>query len=184
MAAIVLSSEGRADLLVIARKSLEDHLLRQEPPSYEVRLKELLAPAAAFVTLTQRGELRGCIGLSEPLRPLHETVAHCAIAAATEDPRFAAVRGFELPEIRVSISVLSPLEPLSSPELIEIGRHGLMVRRGGRRGLLLPQVAIEQAWDRLTFLQHTARKAGLAPDDWEVAGSEVFFFEADVFSES
>lgn len=183
MPPIQLTPEARADLLAIARKSLEDHLLRQHAPAYEVSLAELHAPAAAFVTLTHRGELRGCIGLSEAFRPLHETVAHCAIAAATEDPRFTSVRAFELAEIRVSISVLSPLERLLRPEHIEIGRHGLMVRRGGRRGLLLPQVAVEQGWDRFTFLRQTARKAGLTPEAWQAEGTEVFLFEADVFSE-
>jgi len=182
-ASVRLSSQARADLLLIARKSLEDHLLRQRAPSYQVSAPELQAQAAAFVTLTHRGELRGCIGLSEAVRPLHQTVSHCAIAAATEDPRFVSVRPSELAEIKVCISVLSPLEQLPSPEHIEIGRHGLMVRRAGRRGLLLPQVAVEQRWDRFTFLRQTARKAGLDPEDWQAEGTEVFVFEAEVFWE-
>ena len=136
----------------------------------------------AFVTLHMRRELRGCIGHIEGDEPLPRLVARCAVSACSADPRFPAVAASELPHLEIELSLLGPLEPLTGPDGIEIGRHGLVVERGGRRGLLLPQVAIEWRWERLKFLAETCRKAGLPHDAWQ-HGAEVWRFEAEVFGE-
>jgi AmmeMemoRadiSam system protein B/AmmeMemoRadiSam system protein A len=142
----------------------------------------LAAPGAAFVTLKQRGQLRGCIGHTEARLPLWQTVQEVARAAATEDPRFAPVRPAELPTLAYEISVLTPLQPLPDPREVRVGTDGLLVTGGGRRGLLLPQVPTEQGWDREQFLAHTCRKAGLPPDCWQ--GEATFQrFQALVFGE-
>jgi hypothetical protein len=169
--------------MALARNSLEEFLARgafclEQPDDHD-----LWEPRGAFVTLTLRGLLRGCIGFSEPTYPLYEAVANAAVASASRDSRFAPVTSEELPEIRISISALSPMSRISSPEQIEIGRHGLLVSGAGRRGLLLPQVASEHAWDRESFLRHTCVKAGLAPDGWKHPAAELLVFEAEVFGE-
>jgi AmmeMemoRadiSam system protein A len=142
----------------------------------------LMVCAGAFVTLRLNGELRGCIGYIERDRPLVEVIARCAAAAATEDPRFSPLTADELTYVRVEISVLGPLERFTDPREVEVGRHGVVVQVGLRRGLLLPQVAIEWHWDRHTFLAQTCLKAGLAPDAWRT-GAELYRFEALVFGE-
>jgi len=136
----------------------------------------------AFVTLKKHGELRGCIGTLECQRPLAEEIARVAVSAALEDPRFAPVHQAELDDLDLEVSVLGPLEPIdpADPDAIVIGRHGLVVEAGNRRGLLLPQVATEWGWDRETFLAHTCRKAGLPADCWR-QGARVYRFAAEVF---
>jgi uncharacterized protein len=136
----------------------------------------------AFVTLKKRGELRGCIGTLECRRSLAEEVARVAVRAALEDPRFSPVGTAELDELDVEVSVLGPLESVDpfDPAAFEIGRHGLVVEQGARRGLLLPQVATEWKMDRETFLAHTCAKAGLPADAWRQA-AKVYRFAAVVF---
>jgi AmmeMemoRadiSam system protein A len=157
------------------------------------RKAEVAAPpdlpeaSGAFVTLKKKnGDLRGCIGTLECRRPLAEEVARVAVCAAREDPRFEPVRPSELADIDVEVSVLGPLEPIDpldpDPSAIVIGVHGLVVERGYRRGLLLPQVATELGWDRETFLAHTCTKAGLPADAWR-HGAKVYRFAADVFGD-
>lgn len=138
--------------------------------------------AGAFVTLKKQGELRGCIGTLECRGSLAEEVARAAVGAALEDPRFPPVRPSELDELDVEVSVLGPLEVIDpcDPSAIEIGRHGLVVEQGPRRGLLLPQVATEWKMDRETFLAHTCAKAGLPIDAWR-RGAKVYRFAAAVF---
>lgn len=137
--------------------------------------------SGAFVTLKKHGALRGCMGTLECRRPLAEEVARVAVCAAREDPRFAPVSPDELDDLEVEVSVLGPLEPIDplDPGAIVIGRHGLVVEQGPRRGLLLPQVATERNMDRETFLAHTCAKAGLPPDAWR-NGARVYRFAADV----
>jgi AmmeMemoRadiSam system protein A len=143
----------------------------------------LAAPGAAFVTLHVGGALRGCIGTLERRRSLWRVVADMAAAAATRDPRFAPIDAADMAELTVEISVLSPDTVIHRPEEIVIGRHGLDVRRGGARGLLLPQVAVEHGLDRETFLAETCRKAGLPATAWDDAETEIRVFEAEVFSD-
>lgn len=136
----------------------------------------------AFVSLHIGDDLRGCIGYPESDLPLPEIIERCAVTAAISDPRFPAVNATEWPQVDIEISILGTIEPLGAVDEIEIGRHGLIVEQGIRRGLLLPQVAIEFGWDRDEFLEHTCSKAGLAKDAWK-NGAKVFKFEAEVFGE-
>jgi len=147
-------------------------------------MPDLPEATGAFVTLKKGGQLRGCIGTLECRRALPEEVARVAVSAAKEDPRFEPVRASELPDLDVEVSVLGPLEPIdpNDPTAIVIGRHGLVVEQGFRRGLLLPQVATEWGWDRETFLSQTCVKAGLPSDCWR-SGAKVFRFAADVFGD-
>lgn len=139
-------------------------------------------PCGAFVTLTEHGELRGCIGYPESEESLAQVVAHCAAAAAFSDPRFPPVQREEIPKLHFEISVLGPIVPVSDLNDIVIGRDGLIVQQGLRRGLLLPQVATEWGWSRETFLSQTCIKAGLPHDAWK-HGAQIFRFEAEVFGE-
>lgn len=134
------------------------------------------------MTVRVAGELRGCIGTTRFERPLREVVSELAVSAAQNDRRFDSIRRDERAELGVAVSVLTPLER-ADVEAIEIGRHGLVVRWRSSSGLLLPQVASEHGWDAATFLAQTSRKAGLRPDAWRQPGAEVFWFEAERFSE-
>lgn len=167
-------------LLDIARDAVRAGVTGHEPDVPPAG--EFPEATGAFVTLKKHGELRGCIGTLECRGPLAEEVARVAVSAAREDPRFPPVRASELGDLDVEVSVLGPLEPIdpADPGAIVIGRHGLVVEEGSRRGLLLPQVATEWGWDRETFLAHTCRKAGLAPDCWR-RGARVYRFAAEVF---
>lgn len=182
-ATLRLSLPQRHGLLTIARWSLETLLADGSMARYHVRDPELEKPAAAFVTITRQGNLRGCVGYSDPLFPLHQTVSRCVRSAATEDYRFQPIQPDELPELRISISVLSLFRRVENLEDILVGREGLLVVRSGRRGLLLPQVASDRGWDRETFLDAACRKAGLPNDAWRAGDVEVFAFQAEVFFE-
>lgn len=133
----------------------------------------------AFVSLHLRGELRGCIGHLVSSRPLGEVVRDMAVAAARDDPRFPPLRAEELEGLDVEVSVLTTPVPARAED-VEPGRHGLIVRRGGYQGVLLPQVATEQGWDRDTFLAMTCRKAGLPALAWREPRTELLVFEAQV----
>ena len=139
-------------------------------------------PAAAFVTIRLDDRLRGCIGSVGDDEPLAEVVARCAADAATRDPRFPPLPPSDLPRVRLEISVLTPFRRVDDPAETEVGRHGVMVERGRRRALLLPQVAGEWGWDRETLLSQTCVKAGLPADAWRT-GAAVHTFEAQVFGE-
>ena len=183
----MLTNAERRMLLRLSRQSIECRFLgtRSEEPVVSGRLAE---PRGAFVTLHEsrsgHAELRGCIGRIEPSSPLYRTVMEMAAAAAFEDYRFGPLEQTELGAVSLEISVLSPLSPLRDPELLEPGTHGLVIRLGGRSGLLLPQVAVEQRWDRSEFLSHVCRKAGLRPDSWRDRGARLSIFTAEVFDES
>lgn len=178
-----LSPESRRALLALARESLAAHLCGRPLQPFE-STEELRRPAAAFVTLRRRSdhELRGCIGVMSTDESLADVVAEAAVAAGTRDGRFGCVTTAELPDISIEISVLGPVEEICADD-VEVGRHGLIVHLGGRRGLLLPQVAVDRGWDRETFLAWTCRKAGLPPDSWRKPGCELLAFTAVVFSE-
>lgn len=170
-------------LLALARAALHRELGRD---SDGTRLGGAppLTRRGAFVTLRVGVELRGCLGHVTGDRALAELIPGLAVAAAREDPRFAPICAEELDRISIEISVLSVPRPVPRPpEAIEIGRDGLIVERGRARGLLLPQVAPEQGWGALAFLEATCKKAGLAPGAWREPETRVFAFAADVFKE-
>jgi AmmeMemoRadiSam system protein A len=170
----------RASLLRIARDAIVAHVHREAPRAPQVT-DGVVWNAGAFVTLHRRGELRGCIGRLEADQPVARVVAHCAVAACSQDPRFPPVTAEELHDLDIELSILGPIEPVAHLEEIEIGRHGVIIERGVHRGLLLPQVAVERKWDRTRFVQETCRKAGLPRDAWQ-AGATMSKFEAEVFA--
>lgn len=176
------SAAERQLLLRLAHDSIQlalagrDRDLDLTPPS-----PHLAEPRGAFTTLHLQGKLRGCIGYILPLESLYQTVAATARAAAVEDPRFEPVTMTEAPELKVEISVLSVPQPIRPDEVV-VGRHGLIVSQGGRRGLLLPQVPTEWDWDREAFLCQTCVKAGLPSDAWQ-HGAQLQEFTAEVFGE-
>ena len=180
-----MTSRTERDLLLrLAREAIAAHIGQLRHPAIESPIESaiLARPSGAFVTLHKRGALRGCIGHIEPTEPIGTVVPSCAIAACSSDPRFPPIALAELDEIDIEISLLGPLEPIAGPQDIVIGRHGLLVERGWKRGLLLPQVATEWQWDADAFLAHTCEKATLPRDAWQ-RGAKVWRFEADVFGE-
>jgi hypothetical protein len=142
-----------------------------------------------FVTLHENGELRGCIGYPEPVKPILNALIEVAIGAATGDPRFAPVNSHELERIQVEVSVLTPPELIVSDEpskyleKIDIGRDGLIIERGIFRGLLLPQVPVEWGWDEQEFFANTCLKAGMSPDCWLQEGVKIYSFQSQIFNE-
>jgi AmmeMemoRadiSam system protein A len=178
-----LSADERRALLALARRSMELGVTTGEITRESAAIPSLSILAGAFVTLHLRKRLRGCIGQLPGTEPLWYVVAYCAKAAALEDPRFEPVRSDELAEIEIEISVLSqPLDTL--PEMIEAGKHGIIVSRGAQRGVLLPQVASQFHWDSARFLEETCVKAGFARDAWKDPGTRIQTFTAEVFSEA
>jgi uncharacterized protein len=143
----------------------------------------LLEPAAAFVTLRENGDLRGCIGLLRFDVPLWENVQDAAAAAALDDPRFLPVGTHEVPNLELEISILEPPVEISDPSKFVAGRHGIVVEKGLRRGLLLPQVAAEMCWGNREMLEGVCRKAGLPPDSWRDRAARLYVFEATCFGE-
>lgn len=170
-------------LLTLARQSIAQYLEQGTVPEFSDPEPDLLRKSGAFVTLEQRGELRGCIGHILAKQPLYATVQQAAVSAATADPRFAPLTPEELEKISIEISVLSPLKRPTDMEEIEVGRHGLLVAAEGTSGLLLPQVATEEGWTRQEFLRAVCRKAGLPEDAWQ-RGAALYTFTAIVFSET
>ncbi|MBN2535112.1 MAG: AmmeMemoRadiSam system protein A [Spirochaetales bacterium] len=143
----------------------------------------LLTECGAFVTLHKKGKLRGCIGYVVAVKPLFNTVQDVARSSAFSDPRFPPVMESEIPDLEIEISVLTPLKRITSIDEIEVGTHGIVIKRGFSSGLLLPQVAAEQGWDRDTFLTHTCYKAGLPGDCWKKSDTRIEVFSAIVFNE-
>lgn len=177
-----LTDEDRKILLKLARQALEEGVCgAMEPKEPSEPAPALLEPRGAFITLRKHGELRGCIGHVQTSAPLYKTVQECAVAAALSDPRFRPVTPDETSSLHMEISVLSmPAE--IAPDQIVIGEHGLIVTRGWRRGLLLPQVPVTWHWTREQFLEETCLKAGLPIDAWK-KGARVEAFTAEVFEE-
>ncbi len=180
---MALTREERIFLLKLARNAIEAELSGRALELPLVSSPGLLEKRGAFVTLHKHGQLRGCIGNFVSEKPLYETVADMAIAAAFQDPRFRPLGPHELPEIDIEISALTPLEPVSSPEEIEVGKHGIYLINGPYHGVLLPQVATEHGWDRYTFLDQTCIKAGMMPGCWKDPNTKILVFSAEVFGE-
>jgi AmmeMemoRadiSam system protein A len=179
-----LTNEEKQTLLKIARSSIQSALGGPPFPKKEFKSESLNRPSGVFVTLRIGEDLRGCIGYVEPFFPLAQATQEAAVKAAMEDPRFMPMTLVELARITIEISVLSPLSELHDKTKIEIGKHGLVIDAGIRRGLLLPQVATEYGWDREQFLKHTALKAGLPSDAWKRNEVKLFTFTVEKFEES
>ncbi len=179
-----LDESDQKELLRLARSTLQSYLSTGTVPEYHTGRPELRARAGAFVSLHIGHELRGCVGQIIPDRELFRIVQHCAVSAAAEDMRFTPVNPDELAHLTIEISVLTPLRRALDAGEVEIGKHGIYIARGAKRGLLLPQVATEYGWDRNTFLSQTCRKAGLPEDAWKDPATVISLFEAQVFSEN
>lgn len=176
-----LTSDEKGELLRIARGVIEAKSTGKPLPYVSASSKKLEERYGAFVSLYKKGMLRGCIGSLQADEPLYKQVEEMAQAAAFRDPRFRAVTPDELPYLDIEISVLTPLRQIDDPEEVQVGVHGIMIRKGFLSGLLLPQVATERNWDRKTFLQETCRKAGLPGNAWMDEDAEIYVFSADVF---
>ena len=177
-----IDRDGKIALLAWARTTIKARLEggpEARPPSGP----GLDATCGAFVSLHEERRLRGCIGRIVGGSPVVETIRGIALAAAFEDPRFEPLRAAELPRVDIEITLLSPMERVSSVEGIEIGRHGLYIVKGWHSGLLLPQVPVEFGWDRETFLEQLCYKAGLHAGAWKASDAELFSFEGIVFGE-
>ncbi len=181
--AVKLDQSDQQELLRLARATLHSFLTSGSVPEYHTSRPELRTRSGAFVSLHRGHELRGCVGQIVPDRELFRIVQHCAVSAASEDMRFSPVMPEELDQLKIEISVLSPLRRTPDVAEIETGKHGIYITRGSNRGLLLPQVATEYGWDRETFLAQTCRKAGLPEAAWKDAATVISIFEAQVFSE-
>jgi AmmeMemoRadiSam system protein B/AmmeMemoRadiSam system protein A len=182
--AFSLSGREKEALLKIAKESVYSAV--KERKIYQCSsggLAALEQDRGAFVTLKEKGELRGCIGYIAPMKPLCLTVRDVAAAAALEDPRFRPVEFRELPLLEYEVSVLSPLRRVTDIKQIKVGKHGLVMRRGDREGLLLPQVPVEEHWGLTTFLEQTCVKAGLPRDTWKDPDTDIFMFSALVFGD-
>ena len=175
----MLTEEEKQKLHEIARTTLEDHIRHGKIKDFAIDAPSLLEPRGAFVTLKKKGQLRGCIGYIEPRKPLWESIRDMTVASSTQDSRFPPVQPDELNDIQIQISALTPLTKIENLEEIEVGKHGILLRKGFYSGLLLPQVATEYNWDRDEFLKHTCAKADIAPEELEDA--EIFIFSAEVF---
>jgi AmmeMemoRadiSam system protein B/AmmeMemoRadiSam system protein A len=179
-----INKEQQDVLLEIARESIETYLKTGKKKRSEIHDERLKIEQGAFVTLRKNDMLRGCIGHIIPTEPLQDTVADMAVAAATQDPRFPAVTLGEMKDIHIEISVLSVPRRVQSADEIELGKHGVIVRRGSRQGVFLPQVATETGWDKETFLENLcSHKAFLPKDAWKDKDTELVVFTAQVFEE-
>ena len=179
-----LSAQFRLKLLRVARQSLENFLENGERIQFPTEIPELLEKRAVFVTLWNRGngDLRGCIGQSKPRYPLIEAVAKTAISSAVDDTRFPSLTLNELPDLLIEINVLSPMSP-SKPENVEIGKHGLMINKGPKGALFLPEVAVSNDWDLNTFFDELCRKADLPKGSWSNRYAELYVFESEAWGE-
>ncbi len=179
-----LSDRDKNELLALARKSVEQAVEQRKQYEPGATASEALnQDRGAFVTLNEAGELRGCIGYTSATKPLYLTVRDTATLAAVRDPRFPPVSASELPRLEYQISVLSPLRRVMDVQQIKVGQDGLLMKNGNREGLLLPQVPVEQNWNRQKFLEETCRKAGMSSTCWQDADTDIFRFTAVVFGE-
>jgi AmmeMemoRadiSam system protein B/AmmeMemoRadiSam system protein A len=179
-------SIGPADrkyLLGLARETISRYLTMKMVPLPRLSSPILREPRGVFVTLKKRGDLRGCIGRMVPDRPLAELVGAMALQSAFEDPRFSPVTLRELADLEIEISVLTPMKPVSGPNDIVVGRDGVLLQKGGKSAVFLPQVAPEQGWGRDEMLNHLSQKAGLPSGAWR-DGASFLTFQAIVFGEA
>lgn len=178
-----LTRADKQALLGIARKSIAQYLESGTTPLPRERSEALDRPSGAFVTLRKGGALRGCIGHMQEDLPLQLATARMALAAAFEDSRFPPLQAVELPEVVIEVSVLTPARGIASPDAIRIGEHGVVLVKDGKRAVFLPEIAVEQGWDRTALLEHLCVKAGLPKDAWR-HGAELAVFRSIHFKES
>jgi AmmeMemoRadiSam system protein A len=177
---MILTEDDKTLLLSVARRAIENHLIGAEGPPLPDFPGNLKVKCGAFVSLYCKGRLRGCIGTFAEDEELHRVINRMALAAAFSDTRFSPVGENELGDLKIEISVLSPRKPVSGPDEIVIGKHGIYMKSGHRRGTLLPQVAIKEGWNSVEFLENCARyKAGIGRYGWKEA--ELYTFEAIIF---
>jgi len=177
-----LSDKDRKDLLTIARNTVEQYVKNRKKPEIEEKTLSSVVKTkcGAFVTLKKHGDLRGCIGRFDASEPLYKVVQEMAIASSTQDYRFSPVEPNEIPELEIEISALTPMRRINSIDEIELGKHGIYIRKGNRSGTFLPQVAAETGWTKEEFLGHCAQdKAGIGWNGWKDA--ELYVYEALVF---
>ncbi len=178
-----LSDNEKKILLKTARITIENTFQTPKKPLPQPT-ENLQEYCGAFVTLHRKGKLRGCIGNMTGIKPLFETIIQMAESSAFHDPRFTPVAAHEVEELDIEISVLTPLREIEDVEEIEVGKHGIYMQRGHRSGVLLPQVSVEQGWDRNTFLEHTCMKAGMTTDCWQDPEVKISVFEAIIFRDT
>lgn len=181
-----LTDADKAALLQLARHTLHDYLATRVLPSFEPTSLAMQQPRATFVTLRQRQthDLRGCRGEVFARYPLWESVQRVSLLSATDDPRFPPLSAVELPDMHLEISVLTPLRLARQPDEVIVGRHGVMIRQGRHGGLFLPQVPVDQGWDRDEYLSTLCwMKAGLPADAWRKKDAQLYVFEAEIFEE-
>lgn len=179
-----MTKKAQAEAFRLVRATLESYLSGGKLPETSVINEELLIPFGAFVTLKRDGELRGCIGCFEPKEPLFKVIQTMAIEAATADPRFSPVTAEELPQIKIEISVMTPRRKISDWRDVQLGKHGVVIKKGSLAGTFLPQVATETGWSREEFLsQLCSQKAGLPSDCYKDPRTELYVFEAEIFEE-
>jgi len=179
----MLTTEEQKELLRIARETIVAHVTGISIPVVAHAPRGLKHKHGCFVTIKQRGQLRGCIGNFVSDKQLYQLVQEMAISAATRDPRFYPMKPGDLDNFELEISVLSALKKIASVDNIVVGKHGIYIVKNHSRGVLLPQVATEYGWDRDTFLRHTCIKAGLPEDAWQ-KDCEIYTFTALVFGEA
>lgn len=169
-------------LLTFVRRTITAHIRTLLPPDFHSDDVIFENKWGAFVTINQDGDLRGCMGRLESTKPLFETIREISISAATEDPRFFPMREEDLSNSKIKISLLSPLNRVASIDAIEVGKHGVVIDHARRRGVLLPQVPVEQGWGEEEFLQNVCIKAGLPEDTWKKK-AKIFTFTTIEFGE-
>ncbi len=182
-----LNKEQQVNLLKLARATIYESLTGKEytggPPKDAFNDPVFSEKCGAFVTIHIKGALRGCIGYIQGVMPIPATIKDMAKSSAFRDPRFSPLTLKEYEKIDIEISVLTPIEPVNNISEIVVGRDGIIMSRGARSGLLLPQVATEQKWDLPTFLENTCYKAGLPGDAWKMKETKIEKFSAQVFGE-
>ena len=182
---IAFSEDEKEQLFRIARESILQALKDKKPPRFNIKNNNLLEKRGVFITLTNEGRLRGCIGHFDTDYPLYQIVTQMSIAAATQDYRFMynPITSDEMEDIEIKISILSPLKKIDSIDEIKIGQHGIWIRQGSRGGTYLPEVATEMGWNKIEFLEHCcAEKAGLSPDAWK-NDAEIYIYSSQILSE-
>jgi AmmeMemoRadiSam system protein A len=177
------TKEEKSELLKLARNTIERYLQEGTKESGETENPKFREKRGVFVTLHKKGDLRGCIGHPLPMMSLYHAVIDNAVASATEDPRFPRVKPDELADIDIEISVLTVPQKVKSSDDVVVGRDGIIISKGFYRGLLLPQVPVEQDWDLEEYISYGCRKAGLPPDEWRGGGVDIETFQAIVFGE-